>query len=88
MQEDEFDNYKEALIEEKLERDHSLLDETDRHWEQIWDQRYHSTLSQNLVEHIHLEISCLHFIGGMRPFCYQCLYMAACFDSCTSFQVS
>ena len=40
VDEDEFNNYKEALIEEKLERDHSLVDETDRHWEQIWDQRY------------------------------------------------
>lgn len=39
-QDDEFRNYKEALIEEKLERDHSLVDETDRHWDQIWDQRY------------------------------------------------
>lgn len=42
VHEDEFSNYKEALIEEKLERDHSLVDETDRHWEQIWDQRYSS----------------------------------------------
>lgn len=40
VHDDEFSNYKEALIEEKLERDHSLVDETDRHWEQIWDQRY------------------------------------------------
>jgi secreted Zn-dependent insulinase-like peptidase len=40
VDEDEFNEYKEALIEEKLERDHSLVDETDRHWEQIWDQRY------------------------------------------------
>ncbi|KAG0572112.1 hypothetical protein KC19_VG069600 [Ceratodon purpureus] len=40
VDEDEFSEYKEALIEEKLERDHSLVDETDRHWEQIWDQRY------------------------------------------------
>lgn len=64
MQEDEFDNYKEALIEEKLEKDHSLLDETDRHWEQIWDQRYHYTSSQNFVKQILLKFSCLQFIGG------------------------
>jgi nardilysin len=40
MTDEEFTSYKTALVELKLERDHSLLDETDRHWEQIWDQRY------------------------------------------------
>lgn len=39
MEADEFNNYKDALVEQKLERDHSLLDETDSHWEQIFDQR-------------------------------------------------
>ncbi|KAL3700566.1 hypothetical protein R1sor_018588 [Riccia sorocarpa] len=40
MSDEEFSNYKEALIADKLERDHTLIDETDRHWEQIWEQRY------------------------------------------------
>ncbi|KAL2651160.1 hypothetical protein R1flu_019288 [Riccia fluitans] len=40
MSDEEFLNYKEALIADKLERDHTLIEETDRHWEQIWEQRY------------------------------------------------
>lgn len=81
MQEDEFDNYKEALIEEKLERDHSLLDETDRHWEQIWDQRYHYTLSHNFVEQILLKFSCVSSLLGDEAFSYQCHYMAPSFGT-------
>jgi secreted Zn-dependent insulinase-like peptidase len=46
MTDEEFTSYKTALVEQKLERDHSLLDETDRHWEQIWDQRYEAHLCQ------------------------------------------
>ena len=37
---EEFNNYKDALVEQKLERDHSLLEETNCHWEQIFDQRF------------------------------------------------
>lgn len=46
MTDEEFTSYKTALVEQKLERDHSLLDETDRHWEQIWDQRYEAHVRQ------------------------------------------
>ncbi len=46
MTDEEFTSYKTALVEQKLERDHSLLDETDRHWEQIWDQRYEAYVCQ------------------------------------------
>lgn len=28
------------MIAGKLEKDHSLVNETERHWEQIWDQRH------------------------------------------------
>ncbi|CAM6083277.1 unnamed protein product [Calypogeia fissa] len=40
MSDEEFGSYKEALIADKMERDHSLIDETDRYWEQIWEKRY------------------------------------------------
>ncbi|KAG6541670.1 hypothetical protein Mapa_016935 [Marchantia paleacea] len=40
MSDEEFTNYKEALIADKMERDHTLIEETDRHWEQICEQRY------------------------------------------------
>ncbi|KAJ7532538.1 hypothetical protein O6H91_13G008200 [Diphasiastrum complanatum] len=40
MEEDEFASYRDALIAEKLEKDHSLLDETDSYWGQILDRRY------------------------------------------------
>jgi hypothetical protein len=40
MKEDEFESHKDATIEQKLEVDCSLLDETDRYWDNIWDQRW------------------------------------------------
>lgn len=36
----EFKHYVEALIEAKLERDHSLVEETDRYWVEIVEHRY------------------------------------------------
>lgn len=40
MSEEEFESHRSALIAAKLEKDHSLLDETDRYWEHIWEYRY------------------------------------------------
>ena len=39
MNSTEFEEYVEALIEEKLERDHHLTEETDRLWLQIVERR-------------------------------------------------
>lgn len=62
MSDEEFTNYKEALIADKLERDHTLIEETDRHWEQIWEQRY----SVQLL--FPLDSLQLRFITHLRPF--------------------
>ncbi|XP_024542665.1 nardilysin-like isoform X1 [Selaginella moellendorffii] len=40
MSEEVFDNYKNCLIAEKMEKDKCLSDETDRHWGHVLDQRY------------------------------------------------
>lgn len=40
INDDEFEHYVDALIEDKLERDHHLTEETDRHWVQIVERRY------------------------------------------------
>jgi len=40
MKEDEFESHKDATAEQKLEVNCSLLDETDRYWDNIWDQRW------------------------------------------------
>eukprot|EP00850_Spirogloea_muscicola_P015894 SM000125S26099 [mRNA] locus=s125:384142:392192:+ [translate_table: standard] len=40
MSADTFESHREALIQQKLQKDHSLLDESDRHWDQIWEHRY------------------------------------------------
>ncbi|KAK9862426.1 hypothetical protein WJX84_001898 [Apatococcus fuscideae] len=37
---DDFEDNREALIAQKLQKDRSLLDESDRHWEQIEHHRY------------------------------------------------
>lgn len=39
MDDDEFQSYVDALIEEKLESDHNLLEETERLWLQISEKR-------------------------------------------------
>lgn len=40
MDEDEFENHREALILQKQHKDYSLGEEGDRLWEQIWENRY------------------------------------------------
>lgn len=35
----DFDRHRKALIAAKLQQSHSLLDESDRHWEQIQSRR-------------------------------------------------
>ncbi|KAH9309723.1 hypothetical protein KI387_037634, partial [Taxus chinensis] len=40
MDDKEFQNYKSSLQEKKLEKDPSLIDETNRHWNQIVEKRY------------------------------------------------
>eukprot|EP01018_Ginkgo_biloba_P028828 Gb_06507 [translate_table: standard] len=40
MESKEFERYKEALIAAKIEKDPSLIDETDRHWNEIVEKRY------------------------------------------------
>ncbi|GAQ85219.1 Insulinase (Peptidase family M16) family protein [Klebsormidium nitens] len=40
MPADEFDEHRESLIDEKLQKDHALREESDRFWEQIWEPRY------------------------------------------------
>lgn len=39
MPADEFDEHRESLIDEKLQKDHALREESDRFWEQIWEPR-------------------------------------------------
>ncbi|CAN5965074.1 unnamed protein product [Sphagnum jensenii] len=48
MKEDEFESHKDATIEQKLEVNCSLLDETDRYWDNIWDQRW-----GGVIYHLH-----------------------------------
>eukprot|EP00898_Chlorokybus_atmophyticus_P001398 jgi/Chlat1/2259/Chrsp17S08725 len=36
----DFEDFREAVIESKLRKPNNLLEETDRHWEQIWEGRY------------------------------------------------
>ena len=43
---DDFEDNRDALIAQKLQKDRSLLDESDRHWEQIEHHRYSSLLLQ------------------------------------------
>jgi nardilysin len=40
MDDKEFENYKVGLIAKKLEKDPSLIDETNRHWSQVVEKRY------------------------------------------------
>lgn len=40
MDDKEFENYKVGLIAKKLEKDPSLIDETNRHWSQVLEKRY------------------------------------------------
>eukprot|EP00271_Cylindrocystis_brebissonii_P012852 TRINITY_DN32367_c0_g1_i1.p1 TRINITY_DN32367_c0_g1~~TRINITY_DN32367_c0_g1_i1.p1 ORF type:complete len:963 (+),score=199.34 TRINITY_DN32367_c0_g1_i1:121-2889(+) len=40
MPAEEFATHVKALVSEKLQKDHSLGDETERLWEQIWEKRY------------------------------------------------
>eukprot|EP01018_Ginkgo_biloba_P000447 Gb_03820 [translate_table: standard] len=40
MDDKEFENYKIGLVAKKLEKDPSLIDETNHHWSQIIDKRY------------------------------------------------
>ncbi|GBG78735.1 hypothetical protein CBR_g27959 [Chara braunii] len=40
MTDEQFSNHQEALISQKLEKDTNLEEESDRHWAQIWDNRY------------------------------------------------
>ena len=43
LQAEDFERHRQALIAAKLQQCHSLLDESDRHWEQIQTRRYVST---------------------------------------------
>jgi hypothetical protein len=49
MKEDEFESHKDATIEQKLEVDCSLLDETNHYWDNIWDQRWGSVIYHLLL---------------------------------------
>lgn len=40
LQAEDFERHRQALIAAKLQQCHSLLDESDRHWEQIQTRRY------------------------------------------------
>ena len=40
LQPEDFERHRQALIAAKLQQCHSLLDESDRHWEQIQTRRY------------------------------------------------
>ena len=46
---DDFEDNREALIAQKLQKDRSLLDESDRHWEQIEHHRSDNTLPNGLA---------------------------------------
>jgi secreted Zn-dependent insulinase-like peptidase len=39
MPDEEFEENRESVIEDKLQKDHTLREESDRFWEQIWDPR-------------------------------------------------
>ena len=44
MTEEQFKDHKDALIAQKLEPPCSLYEETEQHWEQIWERRLENNL--------------------------------------------
>ncbi|KAL0048825.1 hypothetical protein WJX82_000128 [Trebouxia sp. C0006] len=49
---EDFERHRQALIAAKLQQNHSLLEESDRHWEQIQSRRYNFTVRQQEVEQL------------------------------------
>ena len=47
LQDEDFERHRQALIAAKLQQCHSLLDESDRHWEQIQTRRYRQGIFAN-----------------------------------------
>ncbi|KAL3144870.1 hypothetical protein ABBQ38_001970 [Trebouxia sp. C0009 RCD-2024] len=52
LQPEDFERHRQALIAAKLQQCHSLLDESDKHWEQIQTRRYNFTVRQQEVEQL------------------------------------
>lgn len=54
MPDEEFEENRESVIEDKLQKDHTLREESDRFWEQIWDPRW-------------ARLSCFTLFGAFGP---------------------
>ncbi|KAK9808961.1 hypothetical protein WJX72_007074 [[Myrmecia] bisecta] len=52
LSDEEFERHRAALIAAKMQKDRSLMDETDRHWEQIASRRYNFAVREEEVEHL------------------------------------
>ena len=51
LQAEDFERHRQALIAAKLQQCHSLLDESDRHWEQIQTRRYNCISKTCMAAH-------------------------------------
>lgn len=49
MSEGEFDEHREALIDAKLQKDHNLEEQADRHWDAVLNRRWASLNVQNYI---------------------------------------
>ena len=60
MQPEDFEKHRQALIAAKMQQDHNLLEESERHWEQIQSRRYtHDRLKHQETWLAELQDGCL-----------------------------
>ena len=82
MQPEDFEKHLQALIAAKMQQDHNLLEESERHWEQIQSRRYAHDRPQHQETNDVTVAKRVSFLSSSRWSCMHAASHSTC--KCTS----